>query len=86
MRRIGMRSRRSCSIERSSALSTVLRVRRGRELRSANPSRPCSSKRASHFLTVRRLTPAASAAAASPITRMRSINNLRPSMVNLAFL
>ena len=34
----------------------------------------------------RRLIPAASAAAISPMTATRSISNLRPSKVNLAFL
>ena len=42
--------------------------------------------RLSHLRAVRRLTPAASAAAASPMTAIRSSNNLRPSRVNLAFL
>jgi hypothetical protein len=83
---MGIRNRRSCPIERCSASSTLARVRLGRELRSARPARPSCSKRLSHFLAVRRLTPAASAAALSPITAIRPTNNFRPSTVNLAFL
>jgi hypothetical protein len=86
IRRIGMRSRRSCSTLRSTTSSRLLRTRLGRELLSASASRPPSRYRSSHFLAVRRLTPAASAAAVSPITGIRSTNNLRPSIVNLAFL
>ncbi len=86
MRRIGMRARRSCSMRAVNSASTVLRVFKGRELRSGKPARPSCSKRARHLRAVRTLMPAASAAGISPITAMRSISNLRPSKVVLAFL
>ena len=84
--RMGMRWRRSCSIRVRSSLSTVERVWLGRELRSIRPASPCVANRCSHFLAVRGLMPAAAAAGISPINRIRSINNLRPAKVVLAFL
>jgi hypothetical protein len=61
------------------------RVRLGRELRSASASMPPCRNRLSHLLAVRRLMPAASAAALSPIAAIRWTSNWRPSIVNLAF-
>ena len=58
----------------------------GLELRSTKPASPSAANLFCHFLAVRRLMPAASAAGISPFIAMRSINNLRPSRVVLAFL
>ena len=84
--RMGMRARRSPSMRSTSSLSRLVRVLRGLELRSARPSSPIASNRFLHFLAVRRLIPADSAAALRPTSAMRAISNLRPSYVVLAFL
>ena len=86
IRRIGMRARRSSSMRWANLPSIVLRVRSGRELPSLRACSPACSKRNSHLRAVWRLIPAASAAGISPMTAMRSMSNLRPSKVNLAFL
>jgi hypothetical protein len=74
-----IRRRRSASI--ASSRSAGMRVGRllGAELRSRSPSSPSASHLASHFLAVRSLTPAASAAgvSAQPSSSMRLTRSMR---------
>src|SRR3954447_13919923 len=81
-----IRNRRSAAMHAIRASSVLLATTFGAEDRSTSPSSPSARHRANHFLAVRTVIPAASAASriSQPSVSRRSMSNRRPFGLSLA--